>query len=77
MVENIEKLLERDQKLNIIAMKSTTLNQHSKNINYMARQIKKQAQMKQMKIIMMTIGGVVVNNLCVKIFRLDCFCFLL
>jgi len=34
MVSNIEKLLDRDERLNIIAMKSNNLNQHSKNIHY-------------------------------------------
>jgi len=34
MVANIEKLLDRDERLNIIAMKSTNLNQHSKNVHY-------------------------------------------
>lgn len=61
MVENIEKLLERDEKLNIIAMKSNNLNQHSKNINYIAQQIKKQAKMKQMKIIILAATGAVVK----------------
>lgn len=57
MVENIEKLLDRDERLNIIAMKSTNLNQHSKNINFMSAKIKQQEKNKQMKMMMM-IGGV-------------------
>jgi hypothetical protein len=34
MVENIEKIFDRDEKLNIMAMKSANLNQKSYNINY-------------------------------------------
>lgn len=60
MVENIEKLLDRDEKLNIIAMKSNSLNQHSRNINYMAAKIKKQEKMKQMKMMMMVGGAILV-----------------
>lgn len=56
MVENIEKLFDRDQKINLIAIKSNSLNQHSKNINYVAAKIKKQEKMKQMKIFWM-VGG--------------------
>ncbi len=61
MVENIEKLLDRDERLNIIAMKSNNLNQHSKNINYMSAKIKKQEKMKQMKTMLMIGGAVVVK----------------
>ena len=37
-------------------MKSTNLNQHSKNINFMSAKIKQQEKNKQMKMMMM-IGG--------------------
>jgi len=60
MVENIEKLLDRDERLNIIAMKSNNLNQHSKNINYMSAKIKKQEKMKQMKTMLMMGGAAVI-----------------
>jgi hypothetical protein len=56
MIDNIEKLLDRDEKLNIIAMKSNNLNQHSQNISFYSAKIKKQERMKQMKM-MMLIGG--------------------
>ena len=62
MVENIEKLLDRDERLNIIAMKSNNLNQHSKNINFMSAKIKKQEKMKQMKMMMMIGGAVAVRD---------------
>jgi hypothetical protein len=56
MIDNIEKLLDRDEKLNIIAMKSNNLNQHSQNISFYSAKIKKQERMKQMKM-MMLMGG--------------------
>jgi hypothetical protein len=56
MIDNIEKLLDRDEKLNIIAMKSNNLNQHSQNIGFYSAKIKKQEKMKQMKM-MMLMGG--------------------
>ena len=62
MVENIEKLLDLDERLNIIAMKSNNLNQHSKNINFMSAKIKKQEKMKQMKMMMMIGGAVAVRH---------------
>ena len=34
MVENIEKLFDREEKLNIIAMKSHNLTQRSVNVHY-------------------------------------------
>jgi hypothetical protein len=52
MIDNIDRLLDRDEKLNIIAMKSNKLNEGSRNINYMAAKIKKQEKMKQMKMMM-------------------------
>ena len=61
MVENIEKLFDRDQKINLIAIKSNNLNQHSKNINYVAAKIKKQEKMKQMKIVWMVGGAAAVK----------------
>jgi len=60
-VENIEKLFDRDQKINLIAIKSNSLNQHSKNIHYVAAKIKKQEKMKQMKIFWMIGGAALVN----------------
>jgi HD-GYP domain-containing protein (c-di-GMP phosphodiesterase class II) len=56
MIDNIEKLLDRDEKLNIVAMKSNNLNQHSQNISFYSAKIKKQERMKQMKMMMM-VGG--------------------
>lgn len=71
MIENIEKLLDRDEKLNIIAMKSNNLNQTARNINYMAAKIKKQEKMKQMKMMMM-IGGALVVNIIIFYFVFRC-----
>jgi ABC-type Fe3+-siderophore transport system permease subunit len=48
-IENIERVIGRDEKLNIIAVKSEALNNQSRNINFIAQQIKKQARMKQIK----------------------------
>ncbi len=39
MVENIEKLFDREEKLNIIAMKSQNLNQRSVNVHYQVSNI--------------------------------------
>ncbi len=63
MVENIEKLLDRDEKLSIIATKSNNLNERSKNVNYMVAKIKKQEKMKQHKTMLMIGGGVAVRNI--------------
>ncbi len=65
MVENIEKLLDRDEKLSIIATKSNNLNERSKNVNYMVAKIKKQEKMKQYKTMLMIGGGVLVSYLCI------------
>ena len=61
MVENIEKLLDRDEKLSIIATKSNNLNERSKNVNYMVAKIKKQEKMKQYKTMLMIGGGIAVR----------------
>jgi hypothetical protein len=63
MVENIDKLFDRDQKINLIAIKSNNLNQHSKNIHYVAAKIKKQEKMKQMKIFWMVSLTIAVNKI--------------
>ena len=54
-IENIEKILEKEQKLNIIAIKSESLSNQSKNINLMAMEISRQKKKKQIK--MIAIGG--------------------
>jgi hypothetical protein len=61
MVENIERLLDRDEKLNLIAMKSNNLNQRSKNVNYLTAKIKKQEKMKQLKMMMMVAAAILVK----------------
>lgn len=68
MAENIEKLLDRDERLNIIAMKSNSLTAHSRNINYMAAKIKKQEKLKQMKMMMIVGGAIAVQQLILKYF---------
>ena len=60
MVDNIEKLLDRDEKLNLIATKSNNLNQHAKNINFISAKIKKEERMKQMKMMMIAGGAAAV-----------------
>jgi hypothetical protein len=52
MVENIDRFLDRDEKLSIIALKSSNLNVGTRNINYMAYKIKKKDKMKQMKMML-------------------------
>ena len=59
-VENVENILSRDEKLNIIAQKSEKLNNQSRNINFIAEQIKKQARKKQIKTMMMVGGSIIV-----------------
>ena len=56
-VENIEKLISRDQKLNIIVAKSDALNTQSRNINNIAQKIKTQQKMKNMRLV---IGAVII-----------------
>ena len=51
MIENIEKLLERDERINLIAMKSNNLSQHSRNINFISAKIKREERNKQMKML--------------------------
>ena len=58
-VENIEKLISRDQKLNIIVAKSDALNTQSRNINNIAQKIKTQQKMKKMKNMRLVIGAVI------------------
>ena len=59
-IENIETVLGRDEKLNILAVKGERLNNQSRNINYMADQLRKQARKKQLKTMMIVGGSIVV-----------------
>ena len=59
-IENIEKVLERKEKLSIMADKSERLNNESRNINYIADQLRKQARKKQKKTMMMVGGSIIV-----------------
>ena len=59
-VENIEKLISRDQKLNIIVAKSDALNTQSRNINNIAQKIKTQQKLKKMKNMRLVIGAVII-----------------
>ena len=59
-IENIEKVVERKEKLSIMAVKSERLNNQSRNINYIAEQLRKQARKKQIKTMMMVGGCIVV-----------------
>ena len=59
-IENIEKVLERKEKLSIMAVKSERLNNQSRNINYIADQLRKQARKKQIKTMIMVGGCIVV-----------------
>ena len=59
-VENIEKLISRDQKMNIIVAKSDTLNNQSRNVNNIAQKIKTQQKLKKMKNMRLVIGGILI-----------------
>ena len=59
-VENIEKLISRDQKMNIIVAKSDTLNTQSRNINNIAQKIKTQQKLKKIRNMRLVIGAVII-----------------
>ena len=56
-IENIEKLIDRDQKLNITVQKSDKLYDQSKNINSLANTIKNQKQAEKLRNRRLLIGG--------------------
>ena len=59
-VENIEKIFDREEKLNIIVAKSEALNSQSRNINFIAQQIRNQQRLKKMRNMRLIIGGVII-----------------
>ena len=56
-IENVEKLIDRDQKLNITVQKSENLYDQSKNINSLANSIKNQKKAEKLRNIRLLIGG--------------------
>ena len=56
-IENIEKLIERDDKLNITVQKSDKLYDQSKNINSLANSIKNQKKAEKLRHMRLLIGG--------------------
>ena len=56
-IENIEKLIDRDQKLNITVQKSDKLYDQSKNINSLANSIKNQKKAEKLRNMRLLIGG--------------------
>jgi len=56
-IENIEKLIERDDKLNITVQKSDKLYDQSKNINSLANSIKNQKKAEKLRNMRLLIGG--------------------
>ncbi len=56
-IENIEKLIERDKKLNITVQKSDKLYDQSKNINSLANSIKNQKKAEKLRNMRLLIGG--------------------
>ena len=56
-IENIEKLIERDDKLNITVQKSDKLYDQSKNINSLANSIKNQKKAEKVRNMRLLIGG--------------------
>ena len=59
-IENVEKLIDRDQKLNITVQKSDKLYDQSKNINFLANSIKNQKKAEKMRNMrLIIIGGII------------------
>ena len=56
-IENIEKLIDRDEKLNITVQKSDKLYDQSKNINSLANSIKNQKKAEKLRNMRLLIGG--------------------
>ena len=56
-IENVEKLIDRDQKLNITVQKSDKLYDQSKNINSLANTIKNQKKAEKLRNRRILIGG--------------------
>ena len=56
-IENIEKLIDRDKKLNITVQKSDKLYDQSKNINSLANSIKNQKKAEKLRNMRLLIGG--------------------
>ena len=56
-IENVEKLINRDEKLNIMVQKSDKLYDQSKNINFLANSIKNQKKAEKIRNMRLLIGG--------------------
>ena len=56
-IENVEKLINRDEKLNITVQKSDKLYDQSKNINFLANSIKNQKKAEKIRNMRLLIGG--------------------
>ena len=56
-IENVEKLIDRDQKLNITVQKSDKSYDQSKNINSLANKIKNQKKAEKLRNMRLLIGG--------------------
>ena len=59
-IENVEKLIDRDQKLNITVQKSDNLYEQSKNINTLANSIKNQKKASKIRNMRLLIGGAII-----------------
>ena len=57
VMENVEKLIDRDGKLGITVLKSERLNDQSKNINSLASSIKNQKKAEKLRNMRLLIGG--------------------
>ena len=67
-IENIEKLIERDDKLNITVQKSDKLYDQSKNINSLANSIKNQKKAEKLRNMRLLIGGGIILVIIIFIF---------
>lgn len=60
MVENVEKLLNREEKLTLIAHKANNFVNMSNNIYYKSAQVRKMERNKQIKMMLLGGGGIIV-----------------
>ena len=60
LVENINNIFGRDEKINIIAIKEENLNNHLRNISFISEQIKRQMKLKKIKQIIIIIIIVII-----------------
>ena len=60
LVENIDNIFGRDEKINIVAIKEENLNNHLRNISFISEQINRQMRLKRIKQIIIIIIIVII-----------------